>query len=120
MKITTCDKICNECAFNGNSKDTLYAEVFDIIDKKAIFPCHKYLKSKTGYEHLGTETLDEVKVCRGYVAFIMKYYWLQTTHLRHWFDLFNEIKIEELEEILDIDELIKNHKGMRERIYLGN
>lgn len=120
LNITVCNKVCSTCAFNGSTKDTLYAEAFNIIDKGILFPCHMYLKSKTGCEYLGTETLDEVQVCRGYVAFQLKYHWLQRTDNMHWFHLFNEIEIEELDEILSLEELINNNIGLRERIYLGN
>lgn len=119
-KITVCSNICNECAFNGSTKDTLYAEAFNIINKGIIFPCHKYLKSKTGNESYGTETLDEVKVCRGYVAFQVKYYWLQRKDSTIWNKLMNEIRLEELEDILSLDELIENHNGLKNKIYLGN
>lgn len=119
-KITVCNKMCNECAFNGSTKDTLYAEAFDIINKGIIFPCHKYLKSKTGNESYGVETLDEVKVCRGYVAFQMKYYWLQRKDSLIWNKLMNEIRLDELDEILSFNQLKEIHKGLRENIYLGN
>lgn len=126
MKIKPCNKICDECAFNGSTKDTLYAETFDIINNGIVFPCHMYLKSKTGYEHLGSETLDEIQVCRGYVAFMKKYNQdvieTLTAEKQHiWFqDLFNEIDDDELDEILSLNKLIENHKGLKERIYLGN
>ena len=126
MKIKPCNKICDECAFNGSTKDTLYAETFDIINNGIVFPCHMYLKSKTGYEHLGSETLDEKQVCRGYVAFMKKYNQdvieTLTAEKQHiWFqDLFNEIDDDELHEILSLNKLIENHKGLKERIYLGN
>lgn len=125
-KITVCSKICNECAFNGSTKDTLYAEAFNIINKGIVFPCHKYLKSKTGNESYGVETLDEVKVCRGYVAFIKKYYLHKVENWRAdiqyiWFqNLLNKIDDLELDEILNLDELIENHIGLRDKIYLGN
>ncbi len=68
IALTVCNKICKECAFNGSTKDTLYAEFYTIMKQGILFPCHLYLKSQTGNESYGTETLKEVKVCRGYVA----------------------------------------------------
>ena len=32
----------------------------------------------------------------------------------------NEIRLEELEDILSLDELIENHNGLKNKIYLGN
>lgn len=29
-KIEVCKKICTECSFNGSTKDTLYADFYDI------------------------------------------------------------------------------------------
>lgn len=126
MVIKPCNKICSKCAFNGSTKDTLYYELFDILKNGIIFPCHLYLKSKTGCEYLGAETLNEVRVCRGYVAFIKKYYLDKVENWRAdnqyiWFQyLLNKIDDSELDEILSLEELIENHKGLRERIYLGN
>lgn len=125
MKITCCEKVCNECAFNGNSENTLYAESYNIIDNFMVFPCHIYLKSKTGYEHLGTESLKEIKACRGYVAFMKKYHRKdlekhEVERKEIWNKLFNQIKENELNEILNIKELEVKHYGLRDRIYLGN
>lgn len=120
MKITTCKKICNECAFNGSTKDTLYAESFDIIDKGILFPCHIYLKSKTGCEYLGTETLTEIQVCKGYVAYQLKYGSKSLRNIPIWSYLFSLIENTELDEILSLEELINNNIGLKERIYLGN
>jgi hypothetical protein len=120
MNITTCKKICLECAFNGSTKDTLYAEAFDIIENGKLFPCHMYLKSKTGCEHLGTETLTEVQVCKGYIAYQKKYGSQSLRNTPIWSYLFSFIETTELDEILSLEELIANNKGLRERIYLGN
>lgn len=120
MNIKPCSRICNECAFNGSTKDTLYAEAIDIIMDGRIFPCHMYLKSKTGCEYLGTETLDDIQVCRGYVAFMKKYHKHVARLNPMWVELFDEIDDCELENIISPIDLFENHKGLRERIYLGN
>lgn len=125
-KISVCSKICNECGFTGATKDTLYAEFYNIVSQGTLFPCHKYLKSQTGNESYGTETLKEVKVCRGYVAFVRKYGLIAGIAsnypfmVRHWQPLLNEIRDDELKQILPMNQLKKIHKGLRENIYLGN
>jgi hypothetical protein len=120
MKINCCSAICKECAFNGATKDTLYAESFEIIDSGIIFPCHMVLKAHSGNESYGAETLKEVKVCRGYVAFMKKYHSKKFCHNQVWSKLFSEIVPNELDEISSIDELLSNHIGLRDMIYLGN
>lgn len=125
-KITVCSKICSTCAFNGSTKNTLYAEFFTIMKEGFVFPCHKYLKSKTGNESYGTETLDEIQVCRGYVAFVKKYNLVSAIHSEYpsrvklWKELLSEIKDEELVNILSLQELKDNHNGLKNKIYLGN
>lgn len=120
MEVTVCKDICDECAFNGNSKDTLYADMFQIVLEGKVFPCHKYLKSKTGCKYLGVEQLNEVKVCRGYVAFVKKY----NPHIERlnqvWKELIKDIKDDELNNILSLRELVDNHIGLRDKIFLGN
>lgn len=124
-KITVCSKICNECGFTGSTTDTLYAEFYDIVKQGTLFPCHKYLKSQTGNESYGTETLKEVKVCRGYVAFVRKYGLIAgiasnyPSQVKYWKPLLEDIGVEELDDILSLVQLIKIHKGLRENIYLG-
>ena len=125
-KITVCSKICNECGFNGSTTDTLYAEFYNIVKQGTLFPCHMYLKSKTGNESYGTETLKEIKVCRGYVAFVKKWGLIAgiASNYPHvvpyWQPLLKEIRDDELDQILSLDQLKEKHKGLRENIYLGN
>ena len=125
-KISVCSKICNECGFNGSTSDTLYAEFYNIVKQGVLFPCHMYLKSKTGNESYGTETLKEVKVCRGYVGFVKKWGLISDIAsnyphvVPYWQPLLNEIRDDELDQILSIDQLKEKHKGLRENIYLGN
>lgn len=125
-KITVCSKVCSSCAFNGSTKDTLYAEFYNIVKQGVLFPCHKYLKSKTGNESYGVETLDEIKVCRGYVAFVKKYGLIAGIAsnypfmVRYWQPLLNEIRDDELNQILSFSQLKDIHKWLRENIYLGN
>ena len=126
IKISVCNKVCNECGFNGSTKDTLYAEFYHIVKQGTLFPCHKYLKSQTGNESYGTETLKEVKVCRGYVAFVKKYNLISSiasnypSQVKYWKPLLEEIQDKELDSILSLDQLVKNHKALREGVYLGN
>jgi hypothetical protein len=126
ITLTVCNKICKECAFNGSTKDTLYAEFYTIMKQGILFPCHLYLKSQTGNESYGTETLKEVKVCRGYVAFAKKYNLISAiasnypSQVKYWIPLLKDIKIEELRDILSLEELIENHKGLNRGVYLGN
>ena len=125
-KISVCSKICSECGFNGSTSDTLYAEFYNIVKQGILFPCHMYLKSKTGNESYGTETLKEVKVCRGYVAFVKKYNLISAiasnypSRVTYWKPLLEEIQEEELRDILSLKQLVENHKGLREGVYLGN
>ena len=125
-KINVCSKICSECGFNGSTSDTLYAEFYNIVKQGILFPCHMYLKSKTGNESYGTETLKEVKVCRGYVAFVKKYNLISAiasnypSRVTYWKPLLEEIQEEELRDILSLKQLVENHKGLREGVYLGN
>ena len=119
-KVTVCNKVCSTCAFNGNSTNTLYAETERVIENKQIFPCHMYLKSQTGCEFLGTETLDTIKVCRGYVAYMKKYHSSQIRRSKVWEYLTSQIEPKELDDILSLEDLKLNHKHLREGIYLGN
>ena len=125
-KISVCSKICRECGFNGSTTDTLYAEFYNIVKQGVLFPCHMYLKSKTGNESYGTETLKEIKVCRGYVAFVKKWGIIAgiasncPQAVPYWQPLLEEIRDEELDSILSMDQLKEKHKGLRENIYLGN
>ena len=126
ITLTVCNKICKECAFNGSTKDTLYAEFYTIMKQGILFPCHLYLKSQTGNESYGTETLKEVKVCRGYVAFVKKYGLIAGIASNYpslvplWKELLDDIQDEELDTILSLEQLKEKHKGLRENIYLGN
>ena len=126
-KIKPCSKICNECGFTKNgTKNTLYAEAFDIIQNGVVFPCHMYLKAHSGSESYGAENLDEVKVCRGYVAYMKKHNLgvIETWDSRlqyFWFqNLLNDIRDEELEDIYSPEELIEAHEGLKKMIKLGN
>lgn len=122
-KIKTCNKICGECGFTKDgTTDTLYNEAYNIIENAIIFPCHMYLKSKTGSENQGTETLNEIHVCRGYVAFMVKNYALRVSSSeigakrKIWDKLFSEIEPSELDNICSLDELENRHIGLREKI----
>jgi len=125
--IKPCSKACVECGFTKDgTTDTLYAESFSIIDTGVIFPCHMYLKSKTGNESYGAETLDEIQVCRGFVAFIKKNlmhvveYWRADVQYI-WFNyLLNEIDDSEFENIRTFEELLDSHKALRSNTFLGN
>lgn len=126
VKLTVCSKICRECAFNGSTKDTLYTEFYSMLKQGILFPCHMYLKSKTGNESYGTETLKDVKVCRGYVAFVKKYNLISAiasnypSRVKYWKPLLEEIQDKELDDILSLDQLVKNNIALREGVYLGN
>lgn len=121
MKISLCSHICNECGFVSNgTKDTLYAEAKDIMRQGILFPCHKYLRSITGSESHGTEHLSEVKVCRGYVAYMHHY--APYAHLLppYWVQLFDQLHLEDFQYIYTPEELYANHHGLREGISLNN
>lgn len=121
QRITVCSKICTECGFSKmGTTDTLYAEAIDIIDRGILFPCHMYLRAHTGDESHGTETLDEVRVCRGYVAYMKLYAPKYIIAPAHWQHLIAEITYDDLKLIWRPDDLIANHKGLREGIYLNN
>ena len=127
LKVSPCSKICHECGFTKKGmKNTLYAEVFDIIQNGVVFPCHMYLKKHSGHESFGTENLQEIKVCRGYIAYMKKHKLdvIETwnTDLQYfWFqNLLNEISDEEMEDIYSPDELIEAHEGLKKMIKLGN
>lgn len=122
-KITVCSKACNECGFTKDgTTDTLCNEAFDIIKNAIIFPCHMYLKSKTGSENQGTETLDEVKVCRGYVAYMVKNYpfTILASQIGQkeqiWIELASQILEDELDNICTPKELNQRHIGLRNKI----
>ena len=125
-KIEVCNKICNACGFTGATSDTLYADFYNILKRGVLFPCHKYLKSQTGSESYGVEKLTTVKVCRGYVAFVKKYNVINAIASNYpslvpvWKELLVDIKDEELDQILSMDQLKEKHKGLRENIYLNN
>lgn len=126
MKIEVCSKICKECGFLQGNQNTLYAELYEILQQGKVFPCHMYLKSKTGSENTGSETLDTVKVCRGYVTFVAKHgkhlvtkyepeiqnIWINT--------LIPKITKDDLGLVYDMYELINNHKGLSFNTYLNN
>ena len=119
--IKPCKSICNECGFIlDGTKDTLYAEAFNIIDKGIVFPCHMYLKSKTGCEYLGAETLSEIQVCRGYINYMFINHQEIAIRSSIWSKLFEEVSEDDRSNIYSPDELIDNHIGLRKRIYLGN
>ena len=125
-KIEVCKKICNECGFTGSTSDTLYADFYNILKRGIVFPCHKYLHSQTGSESYGVEKLHTVKVCRGYVAFVKKYNVISAIASNYpslvpiWKELLDDIRDEELDTILSLDQLKEKHKGLRENIYLNN
>lgn len=127
MKVKPCSKICHECGFiKAGAKDTLYAETFDILKNGVVFPCHMYLKARSGNESYGTENLNEIKVCRGYVAYVKKHNldvietWRADLQ-NFWFqELLSEITDEEVEDIYSTSKLIEAHKGLRENIKLNN
>ena len=122
MNVKCCSKICNSCGFlKGGIQNTLYAEAVEMMIEHHIFPCHLYLKAHTGSESYGTETLKDVEVCRGYVAFT-KFYLNPYLGLfsKAWDKLFEEIKPEEIDLIYNPKELYQNHKALREGTYLGN
>lgn len=121
MNVKCCNKICNECGFLKGNQNTLYAEAVEMMMEHHIFPCHLYLKAHTGSENTGAETLKDVEVCRGYVAFT-KFYLNPYLGLisKGWDKLFSEIKDEEFDVIYSPKELYKNHIALREGIYLGN
>ena len=126
LNITVCNKVCSSCGFTGSTTDTLYADFYNILKRGVLFPCHKYLHSQTGSESYGVEKLTTVKVCRGYVAFVKKYGLIagiasNYPHIvPYWQPLLKEIKDDELDSILSMDQLKEKHKGLRENIYLGN
>jgi len=121
MKVNCCEKICVECGFSKKgTTETLYADSIDIMNNGSLFPCHMYLKSQTGSENTGTETLEEIKVCRGYVAYMKINRPELSLFTPIWDKLFNEIRVDELEEIYSPSELIQNHHGLRNGIYLRN
>ena len=126
LNITVCNKVCSTCGFTKDgTSNTLYADFYDIVKEGKIFPCHMYLKSKTGFENLGTETLDEIKVCRGYVAFIKKYPefmndWSPQIRFVWESSLLSKIEPNELDNIQSLAELVKTHKGLRLGLRLDN
>jgi len=126
MKITICDKACSECGFTkSGTKDTLYAQTSFMLNQGTLFPCHLYLKSQTGSENRGTEKLDVVRVCRGYIAYVKKNFPVLVETWRadiqyHWFPLLDQIKHEELSDIYTPNELFNSHIHLREGIYLDN
>lgn len=119
--ITLCPKICTECGFTKyGTTDTIYADAIDIIDRGILFPCHMYLRAHTGDESHGTETLDEVKVCRGYVAYQFVNGTIPTYLVQTWNNLWAQLKSDDLDDLYTPEELIANHRGLREGIYLNN
>ena len=126
LNITVCSKVCSSCGFTGATKDTLYADFYDILKRGVLFPCHKYLHSQTGSESYGVEKLTTVKVCRGYVAFVKKYGVIAGIASNYpslvpvWRELLEDIQDEELNTILSLEQLKDQHKGLREDIYLNN
>ena len=121
MKISVCNKICTECGFSKHgSKNTLYAEAFDIMKTGTLFPCHMYLRSISGSESHGTEHLTEVKVCRGYVSYQFLYGKIPANTVQTWNYLMSQLNESDMEDIYTPDELIANHEGLREFIQLNN
>jgi len=127
MRISPCKQVCSECGFvKSGTKDTLYAEAFDMIQTGTVFPCHMYLRAHTGSESYGTETLKDIQVCRGYVAHVAKYYPEILESYRAdiqyiWFQyLLPHLDSSDFEELYTPEELIQAHKGLREHIQLGN
>lgn len=119
MKILPCKKICHECGFSKlGTKNTLYAESFEIIERGIIFPCHMYLKAHTGSENKGVEQLNEIHVCRGYVAYMKLYHNDIQLDNGLWTDLFDKLDERDLIHIYTPDELLENHKALRDNIYL--
>ena len=120
-KITLCSKICRECGFSKiGTQNTLYAEAIEVINQGILFPCHMYLRSQTGDESRGTELLSEVKVCRGYVAYMSLYAPKYITAPAHWQHLIAELTYDDLKVILRPDDLYDSHIGLREGIFLNN
>ena len=125
MRVKSCDvkkSICSECGFlkDGGTKDTLYQETFEIMENGAVFPCHKVLREATGSNSFGAETLEDVQVCRGYVAYMLKNKIMPKQKLSLWFYMLSQIDGSELENIHTKESLIANHKALREHIKLGN
>jgi hypothetical protein len=127
MKVAPCTAICNECGFSKKGTvNTLYAEAFDIIQTGKIFPCHLYLKQQTGSESYGTELLNEIKVCRGYVAFMKKHHqdtinsWDEKLQQFWQENLLSCITEKDMQDIYTPEELIQAHKGLAEYIKLNN
>ena len=126
LNITVCNKVCSTCGFTGATKDTLYADFYDILKRGVVFPCHKYLHSQTGSESQCVEKLTTVKVCRGYVAFVKKYNAISLIASNYpslvpvWKELLDDIQDEELDTILSLEQLKDHHRGLREDIYLNN
>ena len=120
-KISVCNKICKECGFTKNgTKNTLYYETIDMFRKGMLFPCHMELKAVSGDESYGVEMLEEIKVCRGYVAFMAKHNPVMKYVSHIWRDLLNEVDSKELDNILEWSELFENHEALRNGWELGN
>ena len=121
MKVIACEKTCKECGFiKDGTKDTLYAEAFEIIENGIIFPCHMYLKSKTGSESHGTSSLDTIKVCRGFVNYMFVNQMHFGMYNETWRGLMLEVFNDNRDNLYTKDELLANHIGLRDNIYLGN
>lgn len=121
QKIKPCNKICKECGFiKGGATDTLYYETHAMMNKGILFPCHMELKAVSGNESYGVEQMDEVRVCRGYVAFMKKEREFYRKFIPFWGELMDEIDDSELENIYTTQELIKNHQPLRDGVCLGN
>lgn len=119
--IKPCNKICKECGFiKGGATDTLYAETAEMVHQGILFPCHMELKAISGDESYGVEQMDDVRVCRGYVAFMRLNYPDLANLSVVWKDMMNEITNEELAITYTTNGLIANHKPLREGIRLGN
>jgi hypothetical protein len=119
--IKCCSKACIECGFTKDgTTNTLYADIHEIIKDIKVFPCHMYLKSKTGSENTGVEKLESIQVCRGYVSFMKINYPEIGLFSQAWNKLFDEIEPSELNNIRSIQELYSSHSGLRENKYLNN
>lgn len=120
--IKCCSKICKTCGFSKKgTKDTLYADIYKIIEAGVVFPCHEYLQKHTGSENTGVEKLDKIEVCRGYVAFIKKTNTIPYGLYPHWDKLFDEVTEDDMKKVYDSDvELVKSHQGLWRKIFLRN
>ena len=115
------EESCVECGFTKDGAcNTLFADMIHIVQEDIIFPCHMFLKARTGSDNRGAETLSEVKVCRGYVAYRKKHNVKAKRDLDLWNKLESEIPDDELDNILGEHQLTDRHKSLKEHVYLNN